>query len=198
MNPLAQALVAIASDLHDLHARWALVGGLAVSVWAEPRFTRDIDLAVVAESDRDSERLVRDLGGRGYRAADLFEHEPTARLATARLSHRQRSPVIVDLLFASSGIEKEVVEDAVEIGVFEGVNVPVAARPHLIALKVLARDDRSRPQDYDDLVALTRRASPSETAHARRLLALIEERGFGRGRHLVTAFEGLLREIPTE
>jgi len=79
MNPLAQALVAIAADLRELRVQWALVGGLAVSVWAEPRLTRDIDLAVAAESDRDSERLVRDLSGIGYRTTDIIEHEPTAR-----------------------------------------------------------------------------------------------------------------------
>jgi predicted nucleotidyltransferase len=195
MNPLAQALVAIASDLRELRVEWALVGGLAVSVWAEPRLTRDIDLAVTAESDRDSERLVRHLSGRGYRATDVIEHEPTARLATARLSHRQQAPVVIDLLFASSGIEKEVVQEAVEVEVFEGVRVPVAALPHLMAMKILARDDRTRPQDYDDLVALMRRASPIETVHARRLLTLIEERGFARGRDLVAALEQVLSTL---
>ena len=195
MNPLAQALARISSDLRDLNVSWALVGGLAVSVWAEPRLTRDIDLAVVAESDRESERLVRDLGGRGYRAADAIEHEPTGRLATARLSHSQLGPVVIDLLFASSGIEKEVVRDAIDVEVFEGVDVPVAARPHLIALKVLARDDRVRPQDYDDLVALTRRASLDEVALAIRLLTLIDERGYGRRRDLAAAFGQLLHQI---
>ncbi len=194
MNPLAKALDAIASDLRDLRVQWALIGGLAVSVWAEPRLTRDIDLAVVAESDLESERLVRDLAGRGYRATDVIEHEPAARLATVRLSHLQQAPVVIDLLFASSGIEREIVQDGVEVEVFEGVNVPVAARPHLIALKVLARDDRTRPQDYDDLVALTRRASSDETVRVRRLLALIAERGFGRGRDLAAAFEQIRSE----
>jgi predicted nucleotidyltransferase len=197
MNPLAQGLVRISSDLRDLNAPWALVGGLAVSVWAEPRLTRDIDLAVAAESDRDSERLVRDLGERGYRAADVIEHEPTGRLATARLSHGQLGPVVIDLLFASSGIEKEIVQDAVRIEVFEGLRIPVAARPHLIALKVLARDDRLRPQDYDDLLALTRRASPVELAHATRLLALIEKRGYARRRDLAVAFDRFLHQIRT-
>jgi predicted nucleotidyltransferase len=191
VNPLANALAEVASDLRDLRVQWALVGGLAVSVWAEPRLTRDIDLVVVTESDYESERLVRDLGGRGYRAADVIEHEPTARLATVRLS-RQQSPVVVDLLFASSGIETEVVKDSVEVEVFEGVRVPVVALPHLIALKVLARDDRARPQDYDDLVALARRASTLQTAEVHRLLALISQRGFARGRDLNALFEQLV------
>jgi hypothetical protein len=36
--------------------------------------------------------------------------------------------------------------------------VPVARIGHLMALKVLARDDRRRPQDFDDLRALRREA----------------------------------------
>jgi hypothetical protein len=39
------------------HAR-ALVGGLAVSVRTEPRFTRDADLAVAVTDDADAEALV--------------------------------------------------------------------------------------------------------------------------------------------
>jgi predicted nucleotidyltransferase len=195
MNPLTQTLVAIASDLEDLDVEWALVGGLAVSVWAEPRLTRDIDLAVNAESDGESERLVRDLASRGYRATDVIEHEPSARFATARLLHPQEAPVVIDLLFASSGIEKEVVQDAVNVEIFGGVKIPVAALPHLIALKILARDDRTRPQDYDDLVALARRASHVETIHARSLLALIAGRGFNRGRDLDGALDQLLNTL---
>lgn len=46
----------------------ALVGGLAVSVYAEPRFTRDVDLAV--EEARQALRLITE---RGYdRGRDLL------------------------------------------------------------------------------------------------------------------------------
>ena len=43
----------------------------------------------------------------------------------------------------------------------------VATRAHLIALKVLARDDRNRPQDWDDLRALLRDATDEEVRRAR-------------------------------
>jgi hypothetical protein len=39
----------------------ALVGGFAVSAGAEPRFTRDIDVAVMVDDGADSEGLVRSL-----------------------------------------------------------------------------------------------------------------------------------------
>lgn len=43
---LAEALVQLQADLLDIGARWALIGGLAVSGRTEPRTTRDIDVAV--------------------------------------------------------------------------------------------------------------------------------------------------------
>jgi len=64
------------------------------------------------------------------------------------------------------------------------VTVRVATRAHLIAMKVLARDDRHRPQDFDDLRALLANASEDELHAVRQALALIESRGFNRERSL--------------
>jgi hypothetical protein len=60
------ALRRIASDLQRHHRRWALVGGFAVSARAEPRFTRDIDAAVMVENDAYADGLVRTLIADGY------------------------------------------------------------------------------------------------------------------------------------
>jgi hypothetical protein len=38
---------------------WAMLGGLAVSIRTEPRFTRDVDLAVAVAADDEAERLAR-------------------------------------------------------------------------------------------------------------------------------------------
>src|SRR5215472_6784291 len=65
MNVLSDALRQVASDLDRRKLRWALVGGFAVSARAEPRFTRDIDVAVAVSDDADSEDLVRLLLGDG-------------------------------------------------------------------------------------------------------------------------------------
>ena len=59
MSRLGAALGAIAAELERVHRAWALIGGLAVSARAEPRFTRDIDLAVAAVDDQDAGAFVR-------------------------------------------------------------------------------------------------------------------------------------------
>ena len=64
---------------------WALVGGLAVSIRAEPRFTRDVDVAVSVADDATAEGLVRDLRAQGYRLDATLEQAALGRLATVRL-----------------------------------------------------------------------------------------------------------------
>jgi hypothetical protein len=44
VNRVERALRAVAAALQERQAAFAVVGGLAVSARAEPRFTRDVDL----------------------------------------------------------------------------------------------------------------------------------------------------------
>lgn len=195
MNRLESALADIANLLDQKGFTWAVVGGLAVSVRAEPRFTRDVDLAVAVEGDSQVERLVADLRGAGYEILETVEQEATGRFATARLlpPGQDRGGVIVDLLFASSGIEPEVVASAEPLEVLPGLEVPVVGLPELIALKLLARDDATRPQDHADLVALAPLATAEDLEAARKLVRLIEERNYHRGRDLSAELERFAR-----
>lgn len=107
-----------------------------------------------------------------------MEQDAVGRLGTVRLT-RLREPAnpVVDLLFASSGIEREIVAEADTIELLPQLHVRVATTAHLIALKVLARDDMTRPQDIGDLRALLRAASAADIGRARLALGLIAQRG---------------------
>lgn len=119
MNIVEEALRRIAQDLTGMDIGWALVGGFAVSVRAEPRFTRDVDIAVAVADDRAAEQIVHDLAATGYRIEATIEHDVMDRLATVRLTPPLGAggEVVVDLLFASSGIEPEIVDGAETIEV---------------------------------------------------------------------------------
>jgi hypothetical protein len=73
-----------------------------------------------------------------------------------------------------------------------GLTLGVARTGHLLALKVLARDDVRRPLDLADLRALLLVASDAELALARNSLTLITTRGYHRGRSLIAEFDALL------
>jgi predicted nucleotidyltransferase len=188
---LADLLARAAADLTAAGARFAVVGGLAVSARTEPRFTRDVDLAVAVADDLEAEALVQDLRGRGHRLVALVEQEDVGRLATVRLESDTGNGSMLDLLFAASGIEREVVAGATTMELLPGVRLPVASVGHLLALKVLACDDRRRPQDRSDLAALLAVATGPDIESARQALDLIRQRGFHRGRDLSGLFGSL-------
>ena len=193
MTSLEAALRQIHADLTEAHVSFALVGGLAVSARTEPRFTRDADLAVALGSDAEAEALIHNLGSRQYSIVAVVEQQAVGRLATVRLtlSHVPQAPV-VDLLFASSGIEAEVVAEAEPIDLLPKLQMGVARTGHLIALKVLSRDDVTRPQDLVDLRGLLRVARAAELARARQALTLIASRGYHRGRDLMAELDSLV------
>jgi hypothetical protein len=183
MTSVARSLAGIAAALDERGRRWALVGGLAVSCHVDPRFTRDIDIAVVVADDADAESLVHALLSAGYTVMAALEQNVTARLATVRLRGPGASDVIVDLLFASSGIEAETCDSAAIFAAFPGIVVPVATRAHLIAMKLLSVDD-TRLQDAIDLRALLFAATPSDLREVESSIARIQQRGYHRGRDL--------------
>ncbi len=135
---------------------------------------------------------MRALIAEGYALLAAVEQEAVGRLATVRLTRAtDQHSTVTDLLFASSGIEPEIVDAAEDIEIVPGVVVPVATIGHLIATKLLARDDRSRPTDADDLRALASRAEAVDWRQAEIAVALITARGFARGRDLAASLTQL-------
>lgn len=74
-----EALAAAARALDRRGERFALVGGLAVSIHGEVRFTRDVDLAVAVADDQAAERLVYAMRAEGYEPFASVEHDERDR-----------------------------------------------------------------------------------------------------------------------
>jgi predicted nucleotidyltransferase len=177
------SLAAEALGLVEQHGRsGCLIGGLAVSVRTDPRFTRDVDLAVAVADDASAEDLARCLVSDGLRLDAIVEQEAVGRLAMVRLS--DKTGTSIDILVASSGIEMEIVQDSETLQVLPDLTLPVARVGHLIALKLLSISPR-RETDAADLRALAAIADESEWARAERAVMMIDDRGYGRGRNLV-------------
>lgn len=195
MTGLEEVLRRAAIDLDGVGAKWAIIGGLAVATRAAPRFTQDVDFAVSVRDDAEAEDIVHRMSVRGYGVEMMLEQDYVHRLATTRLVRPipGRSQVFVDLLFGSSGIEDQVVAHADRLEVWPEFRVPVARVGHLIALKLLSRDER-RLQDELDLQALREVATDADLEDARKGVALIVERGYHRDRALKEDFEQFVRE----
>ncbi len=196
--PAVRAARHAIGQLEALGKRYALIGGQAVAARTEPRFTEDVDLAVEVASDDEAQALTFAFAQAGWVVRAAVEQKATGRLATVRLNPpSENSDVFVDLLYASSGIEGETVKGATPLTVLTAAAIPVARVGHLIALKVLSEGPH-RLQDRIDLEKLFRAASPADLVIARRSLALIERRGFARGKNLERVFERYRRRVWTQ
>lgn len=163
---------------------FAVVGGTAVGVRAQPRVTRDLDIAVEAASDAEAERVIHALQAAGYRVESLFEND-AGRISTVRTMRSNIPGIFVDFLIHNSRIEAEIIRDATPIALPGIGEVPVVSLDHLLAMKVLA----ARSKDLADIEHLLLRATPDQLEKTRSALAIISARGAARARDLLAEFD---------
>ncbi len=174
MNTLAVALAQVGGDLEDFGRPWALVGALAVAAHAEARSTLDVDVAVAVDHPGDAAALVAALRERGYAwVSDLG----TAMTTLAIPAAAGRVPLRLDLLFSLAGIEDVVARGARPVRILPELELPVAQRGDLIALKALAAGEPGREHDWRDLRSLVAGAGAADLERARECIRLLAARG---------------------
>jgi hypothetical protein len=151
MLDLAEEFRALVAALEAARVEFAVCGGLAVAIHAQPRATLDIDLLVRSESVDAVKRTVRALGY-SIEAGPLVIRPGVIEI------HRMTKPdpesgdlLSIDLLLVTSALEavwagRERIEWA------HGV-LPVVSRTGLVEMKRL----RGSGQDLDDIRALEER-----------------------------------------
>jgi hypothetical protein len=134
--------------LEQERVRYALVGGVAMAFYTEPRFTRDIDLLVDSE---DFEKAKSMLEKEGY-----FESaSPWTFSKVAIELHRFLKAVdvedemMIDVLVANDEEVRKIIRNAVEAESEEG-RVMVASKRDLIWLK-RTRDSKQDQADIEKL-----------------------------------------------
>jgi hypothetical protein len=122
---------------------FAVIGGIAVSVRGEPRFTADIDAVIGIDIDRALALLA---GLERSSFAPLFAEaaDVVKKSFILPLRHRQ-TRIKVDLAVGLTGFERKLIVRAQSVD-FGAVRVPVATSEDLLIMKVLA----GRPRDLED------------------------------------------------
>jgi hypothetical protein len=148
----------VALDLHDelrgivkaLNAAeipYALVGGLAVSIYAQPRATEDVDLLLGRE---DLVRTIEQLESLGFRQAGTVMSVAARRLDIQRLIKIDGTDLVpVDLLVPNDSALAALLTDRNTI-VWEDERLSIVSLAGLRLLKKL----RGSAQDMADLEAL--------------------------------------------
>lgn len=142
------------SDFSDLlrlfnanQVKYLVIGGYALIQYAEPRYTKDLDLWISADAT-NAQAVYRALREFGAPLADLAE----ADFAQEGYFYQMGvPPVRVDILMGIPGVAfAEAWPRRLEVD-FDGLLVPFISRQDLIAAKRAS----GRPQDLQDVAQLT-------------------------------------------
>jgi len=148
MEPALWPTLADAAQVLETHGiRFALIGGLAVSLRGQPRMTVDVDLVILADIDQ-ALRLAQELSSTPFEPLFPGVEEVVARSFILPLRHRATG-IRVDVAIGMSGFERQAVSRATKVTIGD-VRVPVVAVEDLLVMKALA----GRPQDEQDIRGL--------------------------------------------
>ncbi len=135
-----ETVYAVQRTLREHGIEHTFVGGLALSAWAIPRATFDLDL-VVALPGETQQDLLASLGRLGWTVEEIFERGWRDRMAGIPVIHVQipaeRSLIRVDLLIAETPFLQSVLARKVGIDLGQGA-VPVCTAADLFLFKLLA------------------------------------------------------------
>lgn len=151
------------SALNDHRVKYLVVGAYAVSIHAQPRATKDLDILIKvdAENARKVFTALAQFGAplEGMSAADFAERGPFFRMG--------REPVSVDILTDIPGVDFDAawqrrVEGSVDTA--SGLKANFISAVDLIAAKLAA----GRPQDIADVDAIRKAAASQMSPLAKR------------------------------
>lgn len=145
--------------MEDVAVPYAVIGGVAVTLTALPRYTQDIELVVWTTSSQWP-ALVERAGAFGItpRRDDVLEFAERTRVLL--LQHATGVPV--DVSCGVLTFEEHVTRDAATVRVGT-LQVRLATPEHLVVLKAIA----ARPQDHADIHAIVRTCRDLDLTAAR-------------------------------
>ena len=136
-------------ELEKHKVRYALVGGVAMAFYAEPRFTRDIDLLVISD-DLDKTKSILEKDGYFESTSPwTFRNVAIELHRFLKIPAASEDPMMIDLLVAKDEEVGRIVQNAVKAESVEG-SVMLADKKDLIWLKKF----RNSKQDQADIERL--------------------------------------------
>jgi hypothetical protein len=169
MTPLLEAARGLQSFLEERHWRFAIIGGLALLRWGEPRFTRDVDVSLLCGFGREDE-FIAPFFASGYRGrisdAAAFARRNRVLLLEAR------NGVPIDVALEGLPFEEDVVERSSLFEFAAGCSLRTCSAEDLMVFKLFA----FRPRDLADVESVvTRRGSELDWDYIERQLAPLAE-----------------------
>ena len=143
MTIAEEATLEVHQLLTEMNLPYAIIGGAAVQVWAEPRFTQDLDLTVLAPIELLAETIEQLIARLEPRIDNVLEFAQRSRVLLVQTS----AGYPVDISFGLPGYEEEVISRSVEVELTPGKSVRFCSAEDLIIHKAIA----GRVQDVIDI-----------------------------------------------
>jgi hypothetical protein len=149
MEDLLRVLVSLQERLEAANIPSALIGGLAVSAWGNPRLTRDIDIKVLLR--RDERKRLLDLLGDDYRS--LHADPDSALKHNGIVFVLSSDGKRIDIALADTAFDEQIIARAQLVEVLPNLKARVCSAEDLVVLKIIA----IRPQDQQDVATIIQR-----------------------------------------
>ncbi len=149
MENLIEALWAFQERLRSAGIPSAVVGGIALSVWGEPRATRDVDVRILLGRE-EAHRLLSALADEYILLAD---NPLEALRRMGFLFVQDRAGVRLDLLLADTDFDREVVRRARPVEIAPGQVIYVCSAEDLLVYKLIS----TRSRDHEDAASIVHR-----------------------------------------
>lgn len=133
----------VASFLDEQAIPYAIIGGLAVQYWGEPRTTRDVDIVVLVAPDRIDSFLAAAVNRYKPRLQDAIAFAQENRVLL--IWGEDETPV--DIALGLPGYEEEAIRRAATVSIGGRRNIRLISREDLIIHKCIA----GRPRDREDI-----------------------------------------------
>jgi hypothetical protein len=138
----------LVSELEKQRVRYALVGGVAMAFYAEPRFTRDIDLLLDPDDFQKVKGILEKNGYFESAAPWTFQNVDIELHRFLKVVHEE-DEMLIDILVAKDEEARKIIQNAVEAESEEG-KVMLANKKDLIWLK-RTRDSKQDQVDIEKL-----------------------------------------------
>ena len=149
LENLIQSVIQIQNRLSDDNISSAVIGGLAVAVWGEPRLTRDVDIKVSLQRDQAADLLSLLKADYSF----LSDNPEQTLRQMGMLFVQDVAGLRLDLLLADTSFDIEVIQRASPKEIEPGQIITVCTPEDLILYKMIS----TRPRDHEDVQGVMRR-----------------------------------------
>jgi hypothetical protein len=152
MNPIARQLKEIDGLMVELKAAYAILGGVAVSIYGEPRLTYDIDVNIMLEKEAVGV-FIKTAKRHGFSpmAPNIIKFVEKTGVMPARFSKKGISG-ISDFIIARNMLERQAIQRARYRRIYSA-RARVVRAEDLLLHKLLS----DRPRDREDARGIIRR-----------------------------------------